>query len=130
MVSNYIYSFKCRKLFCWCLFCKNNGSFINFLGGLYSFLQTAGVGFVICYKGLRVSQEVKLLNHTSIDLIKCPLCKGDRILSISEFEHYERCSKCTRNCGYEKSGLFSERYFCSSCSGIGYHLKNKKVEIN
>ena len=88
------------------LFCKNNGSFINFLGGLYSFLQTAGVGFVICYKGLRVG---KLLKHTPIDLIKCPLCKGDRVLLISEFEHYERCSKCTRNCGYGKSGLFSNR---------------------
>jgi hypothetical protein len=112
-------------------FCKNSGSFINFLGGLYSFLQTAGVGFFISYKIFRVEKKVKLTNTPNKFLnIKCPLCKGNKVISISEFEKYERCSKCTGNCGYGKSDLCSKRYFCVSCSGIGYHLKKENIEIN
>ena len=41
------------------LFCENSGHFINFLGGLYSFLQTAGVGFFICFKFSRANSEIK-----------------------------------------------------------------------
>jgi hypothetical protein len=109
-------------------FCKNSESFINFLGGLYSFLQTAGVGFCICYKIFRVDKEVKAYKYYQ-DFTKCPLCKGNKVLSRSEFKKYEICSKCTGN-GYEKSDLFSKRHFCKSCSGIGYHLKEEYIEMN
>ena len=111
------------------LFCENSGYFINFLGGLYSFLQTAGVGFFICYKFCRANSKIKENKYHLRPIMIYLLCNGHGVLEESKFKQYERCSKCNQNCGYQRKTFFSRWEFCHSCSGIGYCLNYEKVEI-
>ena len=104
------------------------GKLISIIGGISSFFQGVGTGFSICYIIMDINFKIKDL----LDLQICPLCKGKKFLSKLEFEKYERCSYCTKNCGYEDPQYSGEtKVFCSVCGGKGYNLKeNNIIEIN
>ena len=87
-------------------------------GGLYSFLQTGGLGFFIAYHIFRVSKEVK--EHIREAKISCPVCMDHGVLSELKLKEYKRCSKCTKKCGYQRRCFLTHWEFCSSCNGDGY----------
>ena len=111
------------------LFYKKSEKFINFLGGLYSFLQTGGLGFFICFLCCKANSGIKEFKYERRPLTICPLCDGHGVLEESKFKQYVRCSKCKKKCGYQRTTFLSHWGLCSSCSGSGYCLNYDKIEI-
>ena len=112
-------------IFCGCINIKfarylfiKEGIFKTLLNLIYAFIQGGSIGFSLTYLILRKDKLDEMNGRT-----KCPLCEGNKFISLTQFNELKRCQNCTMNCGYKNpigNGLFEKRYFCYNCKGIGY----------
>ena len=76
----------------------------------------------------------KEMLEESNNRVKCPLCSGNKFFNRDKNQQLERCKNCSKNCGYEnpkdKDFFFHKRYFCKTCKGKGFFIKDNYFNIN
>ena len=98
---------------------KKKGLICLLFNLFYCSVQGGAIGLVSAYL-----YYIKVLLNEANNRIKCPLCEGNKYISINQFEKFKRCKYCSKNCGYENIGdgfILKRRKFCKHCKGLGYN---------
>ena len=97
---------------------KKKGFIYLLINLFYSSIQGGAIGLVSTY--LYYGKD---LLEEGNNRVKCPLCEGNKYISVNQFEKFKRCKYCSKNCGYENTGegfILKRKKFCKYCKGLGY----------